>query len=60
MKIATKKMRGLFVLILVSQILALNAFPAKIWNQTLPEDVDKDKFIMNGDMIVEKVTLNIK
>lgn len=48
-------MQGIFVLIFVSQLVVLNAFPAQIWNQTLPKDVDPKKFMMNGDMIVEKV-----
>lgn len=52
-------MRGIIVLLFLSQLGFIKASPIKqednLWNQTMPEDLDKEKYQMVGDMIVKKV-----
>lgn len=57
-------MRKIILVLFLSQLAFLNASPIKqedtLWNQTMPEDLDKEKYQMVGDMIVKKVKKKIK
>ncbi len=46
-------MKSLVIVVVLVQLASLHANP--LWNQTLPENYDPEKFEIQGDMIVLKV-----